>query len=223
MSAIVDTLKFLRLVYRQRVTGFVISDQPAFDKESLPFFLSSLKDSKVYLEYGSGGSTLLAASMSKTFLSVESDRFYLASVKDKVSEKYPHANGIFLHGDIGPTKQWGNPIFQKQTGARLKKWLNYAEAPWHHIKQNALPAPDLILIDGRFRVCCALVSIRNLPPQSECTLLIDDYAERPNYRIVEQYASLIQMHGRMAVFKADVALNSRQLDEAIEHYKTDLT
>lgn len=224
MTSVIELLRLLRLLYRQRVTGFPVAEKPIFDEESVGFFVEKLRQSNVYLEYGSGGSTMAAAASGKPFLTVESDKYFLSSVKKQAALKFPNSPGVFLHGDLGPTKQWGYPFFQKKTPERLNKWLKYAEGPWDYIRENNLAAPDLVLIDGRLRVCCALVSIRRLPRGSNCTLLVDDYEERPYYRTIEKYAQLTAMQGRMAVFKLDGgAQNTADLDKAINKARADLT
>lgn len=45
------------------------------------FFLSKLKNSKLYLEYGSGSSTLIARKLKKYFFSVESDKIFFSTLR----------------------------------------------------------------------------------------------------------------------------------------------
>ena len=53
--------------------------------------------------------------------------------------------------DIGPTRKWGHPLGDESKA----RWPQYAQAVW----QAALPQPvDFVLIDGRFRVACALMA-----------------------------------------------------------------
>src|SRR4051812_43292064 len=47
-----------RFLYVQRVRGFDPPDQPLLDDESGPWLAARLKSTKLYLEFGSGGSTV---------------------------------------------------------------------------------------------------------------------------------------------------------------------
>jgi hypothetical protein len=45
---------------------------------------------------------------------------------------------------------------------------------------------DLYLIDGRFRVACFMETLMRCKP--DAVLLMHDYAPRPEYHVVEQFA-----------------------------------
>ncbi len=143
----------------------------------------------VILEYGSGGSTVLAAQAGKRVVSVESDKAWadrlaahLAGISDKAAVH---------HVDIGPTKDWGRP--RDTSGAT--RYHRYALSVWD---REDLGDPDLVLIDGRFRAAClAAVMLRATRPT---TVLFDDYADRPYYHDVEKLARKEEMVGRMARF-----------------------
>ena len=93
----------------------------------------------------------------------------------------------------------GRPDFQTAVGgARRNRWKRYALAPWHN---DTSFLPDLVLIDGRFRVACALTTIKYLTNKVDFEILVDDYGDRPEYREIEKYVQLTSMQGRMAVFK----------------------
>ena len=55
------------------------------------------------------------------------------------------------------------------------------------------------LIDGRFRAACFLTVM--LRTNSPVTVLFDDYKNRPNYHVVEDYVKPAEMRGRMARFE----------------------
>jgi hypothetical protein len=173
----------------------------------------------MYLEYGCGGSTVTAARNKKNFITVDSDRFYLASVQKKIERQFGCVSGLFVYADIGPTGEWSYPSFTRLTPRRLNKWKCYPEAPWPIIEKK-MQFPDLVLIDGRFRVACALVSLKHLHKESDFILLIDDYAERPHYRVVEEFAHLDLMQGRMAVFKSK-QIDPVKINAAIEAANSD--
>lgn len=146
----------------------------------------------VILEYGSGGSTVLAAEQpGKVIFSVESDAKWLADMQAWFAMT-PPASTLHLHyGDIGPTKAWGHP----RDAASFRKWPKYPISVWD------LPEflhPDLVLIDGRFRAACFLTCLfRSTQPM---TVLWDDYSDRPIYHQVESLVKPVAMIGRMARF-----------------------
>ena len=146
------------------------------------------------LEYGAGGSTLFAASKGKTVISTESSPTWLIELMGSYKEKKLPGDIIPIYCDIGKTKQWGVPKNEKN----WKNWPNYSKAPWLYCHENNIN-PDLILIDGRFRVSCFLASCINttLPVK----ILFDDFEERPQYHIVKNILEPSKIvNNRMAVF-----------------------
>jgi hypothetical protein len=189
-------LTLVKFLINQRIKPFDVSDQPHLDAESASYFISRLSDATVFLEYGAGGSTVEAARQNKQFVTVESDPFFLASVRKKVGNA-----GKLLHADIGLTGPWGTPLIKTPNPSRLKRWAKYPMAP---LADDPDFTPDLILIDGRFRVLCALTVIDRLCGR-DFELLFDDYAERrDHFRAVEQFADLTMFKGGMAIFRPKV-------------------
>jgi hypothetical protein len=188
-----------------------VPDAPHFDPDSAPYFLERLGRASEYLEYGSGGSTVEAARRDKKFTTVESDPDFLKAVEQKIGSS---TQGRLIHVNIGKTCEWGAPAAKRWRPWRRWLWSRYAAAPWK-LQIN----PDLVLIDGRFRVHCALYSIRQLAGR-DFEILFDDYAERPFYHEVERFASLDGMFGRMARF-APKRFEKEEINDAIRRYETD--
>ncbi|MFT4149730.1 MAG: hypothetical protein QM656_05990 [Paracoccaceae bacterium] len=152
----------------------------------------------VILEYGSGGSTLLAASQDHTLvMSVESDRAWADNMQQVLARDFPQANVRLHWADIGPTAKWGRP-------ANQKSWQTFALYPLAVWDMPWFRQPDLILIDGRFRVGCLLAALyRSSRP---VTILFDDYANRPHYvEAVETFVRPAEIVGRMARFEIEPA------------------
>ena len=147
----------------------------------------------VILEYGSGGSTVLAGELGKTVLSVENDLDW-ADAMDAWFAQNPPKGQVTLHRvDIGKTEKWGMP--SGDAG-----WRSYNQYPVSVWDRDDFRQPDLVLIDGRFRAACLLtVMMRTL---KAVTVLFDDYAERTRYHAVERWIRPVAMHGRMAGFEA---------------------
>lgn len=126
------------------------------------------------LEFGCGGSTglLLQAGLPR-LLSADSDLSWLAQVQADPPCAPAVAAGRLrlLHVDIGPTGPWGWPT----DPAAMPRWPAYWRDPW----EPAGPV-DLVLVDGRFRVACALAGLPRLG--ADAVLLVHDFWDRASYR-----------------------------------------
>jgi hypothetical protein len=213
-----STLFFLT---RQRLLGFDVPTSPHFDSESTTeWFRSRLSKASRYVEYGSGGSTYLAASKGVPFICVDSDRFFLRAVKEKVKHAgfLDESTQTYRHANIGLTGPWGYPIsFGASSTTRLKMFAKYSDPPPACLSRSFLP--DFILIDGRFRVACALKIVQLLGNASGWTIAFDDYVDRPQYHVIEDFAVLEQRIGRMAVFSGTKSVSIEKLTSAIREYE----
>jgi len=156
----------------------------------------------VILEYGSGGSTVLAAEMpGKTVFSVESDKDWAQMMRGWFSGN-PAASGTsvdIIWSDIGETKAWGFPRTKSE-------YLRYAQYPMQVWELPEFTQPDVVLVDGRFRTGCAMATAYRT--QKPVTLLFDDYKKRTQYHRIEKYFGAPKLHGRMAEFD----VHPRRLD-----------
>lgn len=211
-----DFRELCRFAARQRRLDFQIGDQPWLDEESKAFFLPMLEKSKCYLEYGSGGSTVLAARLNKPFVCIDTDRYFLEAVRRKIGKLAP--NQLLVHGNIGWTREFGCPVFKTPSASRRKKWKAYVEHPWQLIGPRLLP--DLVMVDGRFRVAAALTSCAHLTNSPESLIVVDDYLTRPYYHVIEKYLRLVGIRGSMAILQPSPA-SSAKIQNAIDHYSLD--
>lgn len=147
----------------------------------------------VILEYGSGGSTVLAGGMAgKRVFAVESDAGWVAKMQGWFAANPPVSPVTLHHADIGPTVAWGRPEDETQ----FRKWPGYATSVWD---RKDFAHPDVVLIDGRFRAACLMtVALRIIRP---VTVLFDDYKRRKPYHAVEDLIRPVAMAGRMARFE----------------------
>ncbi|HEY6618191.1 MAG TPA: hypothetical protein VIY68_01480 [Steroidobacteraceae bacterium] len=217
--SLLDGGHLIAFLCRQRFCKPRIPDKPALDVEGYRYFATRMPRARNYLEYGSGGSTIVAAKYRVRFKSVDSDPFFLRAVENKITAEFGSPNGDFIYCNIGMTELWGFPIFKRLSSSRRKRWKRYALAPW--LNQDASFLPDLVLIDGRFRVACALTTIKYLTNKVPFEILVDDYGDRAGYREIEKYAELSSMQGRMAVFNPKSSVNLDDIDRAIETYSLD--
>jgi hypothetical protein len=167
---------------------------PHLDPIGLQYFKDAMSRCSCLLEYGSGGSTVYAANVANVpaIISVETDRQWLMRVREAIGQR----RNLFLeHCDVGEVKEWGVP----KNNDQFANYWAYMSAPWRIAKNNQL-FPDIVFIDGRFRVASFLFSL--LSSRVGTTLLFDDYFDRPHYFIVEQFCQFESQQGRMAVFHA---------------------
>ncbi|GGE03411.1 hypothetical protein SAMN05421774_101624 [Gemmobacter megaterium] len=169
----------------------------------------------VILEYGSGGSTVMAAEMpGKTVFSVESDHGWLTMMEGWFAANPPASTVRMHHGDIGPTGAWGRPADE----TTFRKWPGYALSVWD---RPDFVQPDVVLIDGRFRAACLMtVALRTTRP---VTVLFDDYTERKPYHTVETLLPRAGTVGRMVRFEvAPMALPPERLQWLVGLYQRPL-
>ena len=215
----VDAYRTAKIVIGNRVRHFDVPVEPHFDEQSTAYFREQLAKARNYLEYGSGGSTILANQIVTNLVSVDSDANFLGDVQRKLEQQDRRAMTKLIHVNIGLTQHWGMPVFTKPTRRRLRRWEEYAKAPWRYYRTIG-QQPDLILIDGRFRVACVLESLLSLSPLSETQILLDDYVGRAYYDVVEQFAN-IELAGRMAVLRPRRLLDRIQVRRLVRQYCAD--
>lgn len=193
----------LKLAIRKRTIGFSVPDAPHMDPEGNTEFEQSIQAATRYLEFGAGGSTIRAALLGKPGISIEGDPHYARDVRRKL-KKIPNRIDL-INVDIGRTEQWGFPQDRAPSKENLVKWTEYVNLPFRRLEHGFF---DLVLIDGRFRAACALRTILEARKRdAKVRILVDDYHDpedpRPYYEVIEQYAPLVRLAGRMAVFEID--------------------
>jgi len=154
-------------------------------------YAAALEGAGCVLEYGSGGSTVLAAEAGAEVWSVESDAAIAQRMRDWFAAHPAKGRVHVLHADIGPTRDWGHPA----DDSAIRQWPDYALKVWD---APGFRHPDVVLVDGRFRLACFLtVAYRITRP---VTLFFDDYLPRPAYHGAEALAAPAEIIGRMARF-----------------------
>ena len=165
-----------------------------------------LENSKVYGEYGMGISTKLAVNRNLIVFSVDTDLDWVLDCKSEVDSELVKLKWI----DLGEVKNWGFPISYE----KIKNIDYYLKFIW---EQNL--KPDLVLIDGRFRVACFLTCLKYA---NEGTIIIfDDYIQRKTYHIVEKFISPYNYNNRQSFFKVPnkINLNINEIDKLLSHFK----
>lgn len=198
----------LRFFHVQRFRGFDPPTRPHLDEETADWFERQLRKTQLYLEFGSGGSTVLANNLCVPSISVESDRFYARAVRRGLAD--PEIASIRVPR-MGITAEWGMPLF-----FRRSKGPRYVAAGFEALGDRF---PDLVLIDGRYRIACALESARRAHLSGVAAfLLFDDYEGRPFYRAVQDYLGEPERIGRAALFSVGETAIS---EEAVHRFAAD--
>ncbi len=224
MSKIPQTIRDLSALWRFirfRISGaghnLTISDKPAFDPEFEKLFTTEIAKANFYLEFGSGASTILAARAGVQTISVESDLKFAEAMRTVLGSLAPVE---IIVCDIGLTEEWGYPVFTRSTAKRLEYWIKYTKDPFSKIAK-ATSFPDMVLIDGRFRVACALATALNAKKaEAVTTIYIDDYRDREHYHVVENYLGAPIMTGRAARFSIDEGKFKQPISVATVHHYT---
>lgn len=207
----IPLVDYIHTVYVLPQKDLVLPPYPVFQcNDASDEFYKLLKTCNFYVEYGSGGSTLAAAKLNKRAQSYESSRQFWERFNEQMQDSATIENKkleYFLF-NYGPTRSWGIPFPAiSNRYAFRKKMRKYSDPHW--VKTGAIP--DLILVDGRFRVCCALKNLAALQG-NRFKLVVDDYAERTEYHVIEDYSYLTKLIGTTAFFEGTKKIDGIQND-----------
>ncbi len=185
----------------------------AMTKDELDMVHSYMDASHSYLEFGSGESTIYAAnaSMIKNIDSVESSEKYITeNLKPNIAIANALASGKlrFHIVDIGETIDWGYPKNQ----SKKHLWPNYSLSVFSRQSNH-----DLVLVDGRFRVACALNSALNT--SEDCSIIIHDFWSRPEYHILLKYLKVKNRVDTVCVFGKKRDCDFRKAQALIRKYQ----
>ncbi len=194
---------------REATSSDIIPDNPRMTARETSLFESYLQRSKAYYEFGSGGSTKLATRHNVEVYGVESDKFWVDTLKKEVGPlcKVDYVN-------IGPTKEWGYPV----NDDNRDKFPRYSQAIMQHDK-----AFDLILVDGRFRVACTLNAIRQTLAQQknidDTIIFIHDFWNRPDYHPVLTFLDMQEKVESAGAFKIKPEIDVEELMKMLDKYQ----
>ena len=155
---------------------------PLFKKNDINLFKKYINQSKIYFEYGCGGSTYLASLCNniEKIYTVDSDIEWLNKVQHHINKK---KNITYIYNEmLTIPNTYGIP---GKNATDIQK-IEYSNKFIKILPNNV----DTILIDGRFRVACVL---KLYPYINENTIIIfDDFLDRPYYHnIILNYFNLI--------------------------------
>lgn len=168
-----------------------------YRQEEWSLFLEALEPAKSYLEFGSGLSTEFASTISGLRVrTVDTSADWALRVQERV-----RADVEVIHVDLGPVGPWGRPVSYE----RRNFFGRYFEAGF-----DGGFDPDVVLIDGRFRVACFLSALLLSGPGTK--IIFDDYSERPHYRVVEEVLQPKKTNSRQALFVRPELIDVMQVE-----------
>lgn len=150
-------------------------------------FYSYLRKGTHYYEFGSGGSTVAACNSNNilSVTSVESDTTFYEKMCAYFNPKPEKLTFRFI--DVGCKGNWGYPS------------PTCPQSTYEQYYKSIDGNPDLVLIDGRFRVACALATWFAI--DAAAIVLFDDFFDRSFYHAVLDYYNVLERSGRMAVLQ----------------------
>ena len=154
---------------------------------------SLLDRARSLVEFGAGGSTLYAVRRGiSRIVSVESDPGWIARLLDNAEIAAAEKEGrlTLIHVDVGPVARYSAPA----DTSRIDQWSGYPMAPW-----EVCDEPDLVLVDGRFRVACIAQGVLHC---KRSTLIgVHDFWTRPAYHEALCLLEWVSSAGSLGIFK----------------------
>lgn len=195
-------------------------------------FYRYLLNTSVYFEYGSGGSTMLACSIStiQQLYSIENDfNFSSTLLKNNACLNHSYSMKKFFPAVvyIGQTQSFGLPSFNHQPN----KWRLYPEmilSLFHltvHSSISSLPSlsssqlPDFVLVDGRFRVACVLACLLALP--DDALIAVHDFFSRSQYYPILNFLEPVDCIDSLLIGKKRNDFNVEDAIRVMSEYVTD--
>ncbi|CAC9575702.1 hypothetical protein [uncultured Gammaproteobacteria bacterium] len=193
-TGLIKIFKRLRLVLVNLIQG----KNYLFDGDD-EVFKKSIQDIDYYGEYGMGKSTIWVVNNTqvKKIFAVDTSKAWVKKVRSDVR----HANVLTAKWiDLGCLAKWGTPIDY----SNREYIIDYVKSIWEYEQK-----PQLVLVDGRFRVACFLYSLVTGTPGTK--IVFDDYVNRPHYHLVEEFVKPVKTCGRQCVFVVPEGMDKKKV------------
>jgi hypothetical protein len=166
-----------------------------------------------YMEFGAGESTQYAVSkpsIRKIDCIESSSQFLKEHVLNQPGIAGAVAGGRlkFHTFDFGKMGNWGHLT----STDKKHMWPAYSLAVFAQ-PQN----PDLVLIDGRFRVATTLSTILNTPEDTK--IIIHDFWNRPRYHILLKFLAVETRVDTLGVFRKKKPLKIEKMQSLLRKYQ----
>jgi hypothetical protein len=154
-------------------------------------FKKNLSSQAIYGEYGCGQSSFyVLENFDIPVYSVDSSEHWVNIIKKNSKSNNLNINYVNL-GKV-EEESWGRP----DDYSMRDNFIEYANDIW-----NRKLKPNVVLIDGRLRVLCFLVSLKRCNPGTK--IIFDDYVNRKHYHIVEELIKPTSNDGRQCLFEVN--------------------
>lgn len=153
-----------------------------------------------YAEYGAGGSTVVASTIRTltSILSIESDPDFAETVRRQAPK------AVVRWVDVGPIESYGHPADE----SKKTSWPTYSA--------QDLGTPDLVLVDGRWRVACICHVLNTYP---NATLLVHDFTHRTEYHEVLTLCNIVEHVESLVVLARKSTVTDGAIDDLYERFK----
>jgi hypothetical protein len=166
-----------------------------------------------YVEFGSGASTVLAASMVKDWvIAFDSSQAWLDRVGDACRERKTRLKPVLSCIDIGETGEWGFP----RDETSRERWPLYHSSMWGDPR---LAEADLYLIDGRFRLACFAQALLHCGDRA--FVAFHDYASRPHYHAAAAIGREVVRVDDLSIFVRPTAFDRGRARRLIDDHAHD--
>ena len=186
--------------------------RPAMRDTEIALLACVLRCSSRYVEFGSGGSSILAAQLVHgEVICIDSSKDWLDKVVVTCVE-----NGFTvpttLFANIGPVRAFGFPSGTDH--AHL--WPNYHAEVWG---RDRLTDADAYLVDGRFRIACFLQTM--LRCDGNAVVLVHDFSSRPQYHVMRAFAREVARADDLSVFQRNIDFDAAAADACLRNHAFD--
>jgi hypothetical protein len=178
----------------------------AMKSNEILLFKKYIKNSKNYFEFGSGGSTVFVYNESNAnIITVDNSQEWLEKVSSIIQDP-KRLECIYVN--TGETIEFGQPANYNNKN----DWYKYYTSINNYSHINI----DTILVDGRWRVNCALQATKIFP---DSIIMIHDFRPRKHYHWVLEFLEEIEYAETLSVFRKKKNCNENKIDEVIEKLK----
>ena len=148
-------------------------------------------------------------------VAVESDPAWISALRNhpEVVEAIGDGKLSLVHGNIGPVGSFGYPRDYGSETLDKVLWPNYIQAGWQEVSRRGY-VPDLVYVDGRFRVGCCLSVVlackEYIPVGQAPQVLVHDIAgDRPHYEPLFRFFDVVEAVNtlRLLRIKADASIS----------------
>lgn len=193
--------------------------KPVMSSNEVDCLHKYMNEAMFYFEFGSGGTTCLASSIKsiKKIWTVESNQKWVDELKnhqdlnDRLERNEIHFDVVDIHGN---PHFWGYPMNETMKD----NWPMYSQSIQRAVKVGF--DPDFVLIDGRFRVACAL-QVAMYCDSERLIICVHDYSNRGHYHEMETFLDRMDEVDTMVCFRIKKGIRSQTLLEMYEKYKYD--